>query len=103
MQMLSADRKMCLEDYAYVSMDLSRSELPILWPNSRDEPGECEGLSVPDVANGGVTHLSSELPHSQPDRQNFQQSWQFCAQRCCAPACCHSGHIWQWACLQVPV
>ena len=58
MQMLSADREMCLEDYAYVSMDLSRGELPVLWPDSRDEPVVCEGLHIPDIEDGGVTpHL----------------------------------------------
>ena len=50
-------------DYVYVSMDLSRSELPALWPDSRDEYEGCEGSSFPDFGDGGVTPHLGSLTH----------------------------------------
>ena len=101
--MLSAKMDMSLEDYAYVSMDLSRSELPVLWPDSRDE---YEGSSPPDFGDGGAPpHLSSlTLTLVQPDSQNLHRpSAKLCPEMLCARACRHSGHAWWAANLQVPV
>ena len=71
--MLSAEMEMRLVDYVYVSMDLSRSELPALWPDSRDEYEGYEGSSDPDFGDGGVTpHPSLLLTLVQPDRPDPQ-------------------------------
>ena len=46
-------------DGAYLGVDLNRSEPPILWPNSRAEPVEREGLPSPSLEDEGLTpHLS---------------------------------------------
>ena len=81
---VNSDLRMYLEDYTYVSMDLSRSELLVLWPDSRDE---YKGRDFPDFEDGGVSHLirAPSLTLAQPDRQALHHPWQSLAQRCCAP------------------
>ena len=61
--MLSTDNQKFLEG-AYLGVDLNRSEPAVMWPNSRDEPVECEGLHSPGLEDEGITpHLSFSTQH----------------------------------------